>query len=163
MRTTLQVTFAFLLSLIVGDLALGERVIPPDHLTIGYDEEGKIDASPQACLALVKEVTQWNEADTRKGAREVCAARQKHVDAYAALQASYKTFIQEVTKDRRYDWAEAADTVPTLVKTCTKHKFSITTGGHNIRIDIINNEIPAACLTLAANLMRDETRQLTAR
>ena len=136
--------------------------MPPDHLTIGYDDEGKIDASPKSCLAEVKEITQWNEADTQKGAREVCAARKAHVDAYAALQASYKTFIQEVMKDRRYDWAEAAATVPTLVKTCMNHKFSITTGGHNIRIGIINNEIAAACLTLAANLLRDETRQLTA-
>jgi hypothetical protein len=163
MRVTLQVTFAFLLSLVGGDLAFGQRAMPPDRLTVGYDEEGKIDASPKACLAVVKEITQWNEADTQKGAREVCAARKTHVDAYAALQASYKTFIQEVMKDRRYDWAEAAATVPTLVKTCMSHKFSITTGGHNIRIDIINNEIAAACLTLAANLMRDETRQLTAR
>jgi hypothetical protein len=162
MRAIFQVTFAFLLSL-VGGLALGERVMPPDHLTIGYDEEGKIDASPEACLAAVTEVTQWNEADTQKGAREVCAARKKHIDAYAALQASYKAFIQEVMKDRRYDWAEAAATVPTLIKTCMSHKFSITTGGHNIRIDIINNEISAACLTLAGNLMRDETRQLAPR
>ena len=66
-------------------------------------------------------------------------------------------------KDRRYDWAEAAATVPTLVKACMSHKFSITTGGHNIRIDIINNDITAACLALATNLMRDETRQLAAR
>lgn len=87
-RTTLQVTLAFLISLVVGDLAWGERAMPPDRLTIGYDEEGKIDASPKACLGAVKEITQWNEADTQRGAREVCAARQKHVDAYAALQTS---------------------------------------------------------------------------
>jgi hypothetical protein len=161
MRAALRVTFAFLLSLVGGDLSFGQRAMPPDHLTIGYDDEGKIDASPKACLAAVKEITQWNEVDTQKGAQEVCAARKAHVDAYAALQASYKAFILEVMKDRRYDWTGAAATVPTLVKTCMSHKFSITTGGHNIRIDIINNEIAAACLTLAANLMRDETRQLT--
>lgn len=162
MRATLQVAFGLLLSLVVGNLAFGQRAMPPDHLTIGYDEEGKIDASAKACLADVKEITQWNEADTQKGAREVCAARKAHVEAYAALQASYKAFIREVMKDRRYDWAEAAVTVPKLVKDCMSHKFSITTGGHNIRIDIINNEIATACLTLADNLMRDETRQLTA-
>jgi hypothetical protein len=43
------------------------------------------------------------------------------------------------------------------------HKFSLTTGGHNIRIDIINNEITASCLTLVSNLLRDETRQLSPR
>jgi hypothetical protein len=162
MRATRHVTFAFLLVLGIGGPAFGQRAMPPDRLTIGYDGEGKIDASPKACLATVKEIAQWNEADTQKGARDVCAARKAHVDAYAALQATYKTFIHEVMKDRRYDWAGAATTTVTLVKTCMDHKFSITTGGHNIQIDIINNEIAAACLTLATNLMRDETSQLTA-
>jgi hypothetical protein len=143
--------------------AYSERALPPETLTIGYEGEGKVDPSMKACVATVKEITEWNEADTQKGAREVCAARKKHVEAYQALQASYKTFIKEVLKDRRFDWAEAAATVPTLVKTCIAHKFSITTGGHNIRIDIINNEIATGCLVLATNLLRDETRQLVAR
>lgn len=34
---------------------------------------------------------------------------------------------------------------------------------HNIRIDIIGNEIAASCLTLISNLLREETRQLTRR
>jgi hypothetical protein len=143
-------------------MAHGERAQPPDSLIIGYEDEGKIDASPQACLKTVKEITEWNEAETQRGAREVCAARKKHIDAYAKLQTNYRAFIREVVKDRRFDWTEAAATVPTLVKTCIAHKFSITTGGHNIRIDIINNEIAAACLTLASNLLRDETGHFTA-
>jgi hypothetical protein len=163
LRTPLPVAVAVLLTVAVGSPARAERALPPERLTIGYENEGKIDASPQACLATVKEITEWNEADTQRGAREVCAARKKHIDAYAALQTSYRAFIRQVTMDRRFDWTEAAATVPTLVKTCIAHKFSITTGGHNIRIDIINNEIAAACLTLAANLLRDETRQLTPR
>jgi hypothetical protein len=162
MHTMAKATFGCLLSLVVADFALGQRVLPPSHLTLGYDDEGKIDASPQACLALVKGITQWDEADTLRGALEVCVARKKHVDAYAALQASYKTFIQEVMKDDRYNWAEAANTVPTLIRTCINHKFSITTGGHNIRIDIINNEIAIACLMLAVDLLRDETHELAA-
>jgi hypothetical protein len=162
MRTLAKVAFGCLLTLAIGDFALGQRAMPPDHLTLGYDDEGKVDASPQACLTLVKGITQWNEGDTLKGALEVCLARKKHIDAYAALQASYKTFIQEVMKDDRYNWAEAASTVPTLVRACISHKFSITTGGHNIRIDIINNEIAATCLMLAVDLLRDETRELAA-
>ncbi len=46
----------------------------------------------------------------------------------------------------------------TLVKTCISHKSSLTTGGHNIRIDIITNEIAASCLTLISNLLREERR-----
>jgi hypothetical protein len=81
----------------------------------------------------------------------------------AALQASYRAFIRALTFDRRLDWDEGAKTVPELVKTCMTHKSSLTTGGHNIRIDIISNEIAASCLTLISNLLRDETRQLTRR
>jgi hypothetical protein len=39
------------------------------------------------------------------------------------------------------------------------HKFGITTGGHNIMIDIIENDIRAACLTLGSNLIKDETKR----
>src|SRR5262249_10526267 len=63
-------------------------------LVIGYDHEGKIDASPQACLAHVKEITAWDKAMTDKGAKDVCAARKRHVEAYAALQANYKSFVK---------------------------------------------------------------------
>jgi hypothetical protein len=154
-------TIAALCLLATASVVQAERAQPSETLVIGYDNEGKIDASPQACLALVKEITEWNEADTRRGAREVCAARKKHIEAYAALQTNYRLFIRALTADRRLDWDDAAATVPALVKTCLTHKFSITTGGHNIRIDIINNEITADCLTLVANLLGEETRQLS--
>jgi len=161
MRTIAKAAFGCLLTFAVGDFALGQRAMPPDHLTLGHDLD-RIDASPQACLTLVKENTQWNETDTLKGALDVCIARKKYVEAYAALQASYKTFIREVMKDGRYDWAEAGSTVPPLVDACIRHKHRITTGGHNIRIDIIDNEIAAACLMLAVDLLRNETRDLAA-
>ena len=40
------------------------------------------------------------------------------------------------------------------------HKRGTTTGGHNIMIDIIENEIDAGCLTLANNLLKDENAKL---
>jgi hypothetical protein len=138
--------------------ARSERAMPPETLTIGYDDEGKIDASSQACLATVKEVTEWPEAETQKGARQVCDARKKHVEAYKAMQAAYKAFIATIKKDQRFDWATAASTLATLTKTCMDHKFAITTGGHNIYIDIINNQIATSCLVLATNLMKAETQ-----
>jgi hypothetical protein len=153
-------TIAALVSLAAASLALGERATPPETLVIGYENEGKIDASREACVAHVKEVTEWSEAETQRGAREVCTARRKHIDAYTALQTSYRAFVRALTFDRRLDWEEGASTVPTLVKTCISHKSSLTTGGHNIRIDIISNEIAASCLTLISNLLREETRQL---
>ena len=46
---------------LAGGLARAETAVP-DRLVIGYDNEGKIDASPQACLAHVKEITEWDKA-----------------------------------------------------------------------------------------------------
>jgi hypothetical protein len=162
-RALTTVTIAALVSLVAAGLAAGEQATPPETLVIGYENEGKIDASREACVAHVKEVTEWSEAETQRGAREVCVARRKHIDAYATLQANYRAFIRALTFDRRLDWDEGTKTVPVLVKTCMTHKFSLTTGGHNIRIDIISNEISASCLTLIGNLLRDETRQLARR
>ena len=70
-------------------------------MTIGYEDEGKVDASVAACTAFVKEVTEWNKAETDRGIKTVCAARKRHVDAYQALQTSYKALIKAFGEDRR--------------------------------------------------------------
>jgi hypothetical protein len=144
---------------VLGTVARGEV---PDRLIIGYENEGKIDASPQACLAMVKEITEWDKAQTEKGAKEVCVARRRHVDAYAALQASYRNFVKAFSADRRLDLAGAVTGLKALVKDCIEHKHGLTTGGHNIRIDIIENDIVSDCLILANNLIRDETAKYQA-
>jgi hypothetical protein len=151
-----------LAGLLALGVAAGAENAVPDRLIIGYDGEGKVDASPQACLASVKEVTEWDKAATEKGAREVCAARRRHLDAYAALQASYRNFVKAYSVDRRLDLAGAATSLKALVKSCIEHKHGLTTGGHNIRIDIIENDITTDCLILANNLIRDETAKYNA-
>src|SRR5262245_30216559 len=145
----------------LGVAARAENAVP-DRLVISYDGEGKVDASPQACLASVKEVTEWNKAATEKGAKEVCAARRRHLDAYTALQASYRNFVKAFSGDRRLDLAGAVTSLQALVKACIEHKHGLTTGGHNIRIDIIENDIDADCLFLANNLIRAETAKYNA-
>jgi hypothetical protein len=132
----------------------------PSTLVIGYEDEGKVDASPQACLAHVKEVTEWDKAATERGAQEVCAARKHHVDAYADLQKTYKVFVEGFSGDRRLSLPDAVAALKSLIKACMDHKSGITTGGHNISIDIIENEIDAGCLTLANNLLKDENEKL---
>jgi hypothetical protein len=144
-------------------LAHAEDATFPKHLTLGYDNEGKIDASPQACLALVKEVTQWDKAESEQGAKQVCAARKRHVDAYATLQADYAQFVKAFSTDRRLDLVGAIANFKTLFKACVEHKFGLTTGGHNIMIDVIENDIATDCLTLGANLLKQETGAYTAK
>jgi hypothetical protein len=158
MRRLVMLSLTVLAVATLTSPARSQQAKPPETLTIGYDDEGKIDATLKGCVTTVKEVTEWDDAQTQKGAREVCAARQKHVEAYKAMQAAYKAFTATITKDNRFDWATAASTIPTLVKTCIEHKSAITTGGHNIYIDIISNQITTACLGLATNLMKAETQ-----
>jgi hypothetical protein len=160
MSKLIIIVSALAVVLVCGTAAAETAV--PDQLVIGYDHEGKIDASPQACLALVKEITEWDKPQTEKGAREVCAARKRHVDAYAALQANYKNFVKAFSVDRRLDLPAAVSNLKVLTKACMDHKFGLTTGGHNIRIDIIENDIATQCLTLASNLIKDETAKYNA-
>jgi hypothetical protein len=56
----------------LGQAARAEDVVP-STLVIGYEAEGKVDAGPQACLAAVREVTEWDKAATERGAKDVCA------------------------------------------------------------------------------------------
>jgi hypothetical protein len=146
---------------LAGGFAHAETAVP-DHLVIGYDNEGKVDASPQACLAYVKEITVWDKSQTEKGAKDVCAARKRHVEAYAALQGNYKNFVKAFSVDRRLNLGEAVSNLKILIKACMDHKFGLTTGGHNIMIDIIENDIRARCLTLGSNLIKDETAKYNA-
>ena len=135
------VMIALIATAALSQAAHAESAVPSE-LIIGYDSEGKVDPSPQACLAHVKEVTEWDKAATERGAQQVCAARKRHADAYAALQSNYKAFVEAFSQDRRLS---------------LDHKFGITTGGHNIMIDVIENDVSAGCLTLASNLIKDET------
>jgi hypothetical protein len=145
----------------LAGFALAETKVP-DTLVVGYEHEGKIDDSMQACVASVKEVTEWDKAQTEKGARQVCAARKRHVEAYAALQANYKNFVKAYSEDRRLDLPAAVANLKILIKACIDHKFGLTTGGHNIMIDVIENDIAAQCVTLGSNLIKGETAKYNA-
>lgn len=157
-----NIAFALCLAGMVAGGAQAEEGALPPTLTIGYEHEGQIDASHKACLALVKEITEWDAAQTEKGAKTVCAARQRHVEAYNALQANYRNFVKAFSVDRRLSVPDSIKAFKTLVKACIDHKFGLTTGGHNIMIDVIENDIVASCLTLGSNLLKDETAKYNA-
>jgi hypothetical protein len=157
-----KIVFALCIAGAVAGGAQAKDHTLPQTLTIGYEHEGKIDASHQASLALVKEITEWNVAETEKGAKTVCAARQRHVEAYGGLQANYRNFIKAFSADRRLSLPESVASFKTLVKACIDHKTGLTTGGHNIMIDVIENDIVASCLTLGSNLLKDETAKYNA-
>jgi len=136
---------------------------PPERLIIADDDddEGKIDARSQACVADVKAETEgWSDKDIEEAARKICAARKRHVEAYEALQSNYRTLMGLLAQDIRTEPADAAADLKAMVKACIDHKTSVSTGGHNIMVDVIEDDIAAKCLALGANLARDEIREL---
>src|SRR5262244_340804 len=110
-----------LLTVAAGGLARAKEA-PPERLTLGYEGEGKVDASWQACLASVKEETEgWSKTDIENGARKICAARKRHVEAYAALQSNYRTLMGLLAQDVRLSPAEAAANLKIMMKACIDH------------------------------------------
>ncbi|MFA6141228.1 MAG: hypothetical protein WC684_10935 [Hyphomicrobium sp.] len=128
----------------------------PDKLTFGYEEEGKIDASPAGCEAATKELVEWPEPDMSDAIRQVCGARKRHVDAYAGIQKSYKALVKAIGADTRLDSATAVTSLQAMVKACIDHKSNITNGGHNISTELIPNNIAAGCLTLGKKMLDEE-------
>lgn len=133
----------------------------PDHLTFGYEDEGKVDASQAACEAYIKDAVEWPEAETKQAIEDVCGARQWHVEAYAAIRKSYKALAKQIGEDNRLDQAKAVKGIEAMVKACIDHKTGLTTGGHNIAIDIIPNEIAARCLEIGRGMLDEEIAWLT--
>jgi hypothetical protein len=132
----------------------------PKTLVIGYDEEGKVDASEDACRVFVTETVEWEKPEVDQAVRDVCAVRKRHVDAYASLQAAYQKFRAELSQQTRFDGAAATQHLGQMIKSCIDHKWDITTGGHNVRLDMVPNDIAADCLTLGRDLLIRETASL---
>lgn len=151
----LTIALAVLLLAAVAPASAQEPL--PDQLTFGYEDEGKVDASPAGCEGYVKEAVEWPEAEMKQAIEDVCGARKRHVEAYAAIQKSYKALAKQIGEDNRLDQVTAVKSFEAMVKTCIDHKSNITTGGHNIMIDVIPNDIAAQCLTLGKKLLDEET------
>jgi hypothetical protein len=159
--TAARLAAALVLSAAFGGAvaAQDEDTRAPEKLVIGYEEEGKVDASPKACLAFVKETVEWEAKEMEDAAQSVCAARKRHVDAYGSMQRAYAKFAKTFNEDTRLDVATSVKSFEALVKSCIDYKFNLTTGGHNIAIDIIPNTIAADCLTMGTGLLEAETKR----
>ena len=162
MPRVLPLLVAFLIAASLPAYAQSEARKPlPDHLSFGYDQEGKVDATPAACEAVVKETVEWGPEETKQAVKDVCAARKRHIEAYAAIQKSYKALAKQIEPDHRIDPASAVTAFKAMVKDCIDHKTSLTTGGHNIMIDIIPNDIATACLNIGKTVLDNETYWFT--
>jgi hypothetical protein len=147
----------FVTVLCVAAASVAEAGNLPAKLTIGYDQEGEVEASPAACEAAAKDLVEWSGDEMKGAIASICAARQAHIAAYAALQKSYKHFAKVFGEDTRLDTAEAVDHFQQMVKACIDHKSALTTGGHNIGVDIIPNDIATNCLDWGRRMLDEET------
>lgn len=132
----------------------------PATLVIGYDQEGHVDASEASCRAFVTEMVEWEKDEMEQAVRDVCAARRKHLDAYVAFQAAYGKFRSALQKQIRFDGGAAANALKSMVKSCIDMKWALSTGGHNVRIDIVPNEIAVGCLDMGREIVLKETSNL---
>lgn len=129
----------------------------PERLTFGYDGEGKIDATPAACLAYAKDFEGSHGSDAKTAAKEVCDARQRHIDAYAAVQKSYRKMVAAIGGDGGIHAANAAGAFQTMIAACIDHKTGLVTPGRQEMTDIIPNEIATRCLELGQRVLDEET------
>jgi hypothetical protein len=132
-----------------------------NNLTIGYQGEGKVDGSSKSCRELAQSPF-WTEDQIRQGADEVCDARRHHIEAYQKFQTAYGRLAKILIADRRLNLVAATDQLKQFVRSCIDHKIYITTGGHNIMIDIIPNRAAAECLYLSAQLLTNEAENMEA-
>ena len=77
MPRVLPLLVAFLIAANLPAYAQSEARKPlPDHLSFGYDQEGKVDATPAACEAVVKETVEWRAGGNQAGGQgRVCRAQ----------------------------------------------------------------------------------------
>jgi hypothetical protein len=114
------------------------------------------------CLADVKEVTSWDEAQTMTAARQVCEVRQKHlkqkqrfVKALDKLKQQYKGYTnhgleQHVPKATTDSWS--------IVTSCIDFKQGFT-HPHNIGTLTVPATIHNECYQVGAELVEAEIKR----
>lgn len=148
------------LALAASPCALADDKAMPKTLVIGYENEGKVDTSEQGCRAFVTQTVEWDKAQTDQAVKDVCEHRKKHAEAYAALQAAYKDFRAALAPQTRFDGALAVQHLVDMIKSCMEHKWAISTGGHNVGLDMVPNEIATQCLEIGRDLLVKENAYL---
>jgi hypothetical protein len=157
---SLALACATLLAATLPASAQEDNAAMPKTLVVGYEEEGEVDDSTAACRAFVTETVEWEKAEMEQAVKDVCAMRRKHVEAYAALQSSFAAFREVLQEATRYDGPAAARNIAGLIKSCIDFKWALSTGGHNIGIDMMPNSIATECLGLGRELIDKETSAL---
>jgi hypothetical protein len=128
----------------------------PKTLTIGYEGEGKVDASPATCMAIAQDVEAGRDG-IKEAATEICQSRQRHIDAYNAMQQSYQKLLKAVDDTGSLHPAQAAQGLKTMIHACIDHKFGLVETGRRSVIVMMPDEVAASCLDLGRKIVDTET------
>lgn len=135
-----------------------------ERLTIGYENEGKIDASKKACIAFVNELG-GDSVETSRAARmaaPVCEFRDRHIAAYEEFQRSYRKLWSLVRADQRIDPPAAIEQLRRAIKSCIDFKDGLNFDGlHGLGVDMVPNQNATQCLAIGTRLANDEIKRLT--
>jgi hypothetical protein len=156
MKLTASLVASMLLVGAASQVQALEDAGAPKTLTIGYEGEGKVDASPATCMAIAQEV-EGSRGGIKEAAEEICQSRQHHIDAYNAMQDSYRKLITAATDDGGLHPVQAAEGLKAMMNACIDHKFGLVNHGHRSMLLILPDEIAASCLELGRKIVDTET------
>lgn len=125
-------------------------------LIIGYEGEGRVDASYGACKSFVEGL---NGSDVQEGdsqVLEVCTARQNHLRAYDEFQTAYRIFRQALT-GTKIGPDDPSQAMVKLLRNCIVFRSNMLSGARGVGLDIIGNEAPTDCLKLGTQMLNEQS------
>jgi membrane-bound ClpP family serine protease len=111
-----------LVVLLIANAALADGgYTGPAHPVIPSDQK-PIRTTHAACLADIKELTAWSDAETEAAAKELCALRAKHAAARRHLTDRLATLVAELKDVTNHEHAQNLPTtignIQAMVKQC---------------------------------------------
>lgn len=145
------VLFGCVLSLLFAGKLLSVGAFP------NLDEETHPDRIQLAqCIADVKEVTQWDENETKKAAVNLCELRKAHAKEKARFQAALLKLNEQYKDATNHGFSQhlpiATNDAWTIVKTCINFKEGFTSP-HNVAILNIPEQVHRSCFALGSSLV----------
>jgi membrane-bound ClpP family serine protease len=145
-----------LIVLLIANAALADGTYTgPAHPTIPSDSR-PIQATHAACLARIKELTAWPDAETEAATKDLCALRSKHATARRHLTDRLAALVAELKDVTNHEHAQnlpaTIGNIQAMVKQCVATLES-QQYCHNIACAMEPEDNAIFCETQAASLV----------
>ncbi len=133
----------------------------PSTLVIGYEGEGSRRRVEEACRSFVLETVEWEKAEVEQGRKGRLPASVSDTSRpMPRSRPPTRSLPHALHEQTRFDGTAAAAHLASMLRSCMDHKLELTTGGHNVGIDMVPNGIAAQCLRLGTDFLTAETQQI---